>query len=543
MMTSEATTAATPCRLVSFLGTGKWNKEAGRYEYEPVPYRYGGSNPVETPWIVQALCTLIEPQPTEIRVLRTEGAKTAVGDRFEADMRTWCKTPVEFVDGFPEDGDEQSLWRQFEIIKEQLRAPAGYSVILDITHGFRSFPFFGGAVAAFVRAVDPEPCPLRIVYGAFEARKANGGVAPIWDLTPFVDLLDWTREIMLFLKTGQVQEVARHGEALGRSLAKVADPDDRPVLRKLIKDLESFGNDLATIRTGALLLGEQPTAASLLRTIDETRGKISRELPPLADVLDRIRDMCEPLVSLRGPLNTKSGQQACLALARLYLAMGRYGEAASIAREGWISLYAPDQAAIPGQKGFSMPLREQGESDWFSFEQNDAKTAGRVRNDILHAGFRNQPAKAKRLIDQISKLVNDFSRAQRKAAPMPAAGGPAIFVNLTNHPSAEWEDAQRRAALALAPTLVDLTFPTVPPDADEEAIDALAKETTGRLPAGASHVLLQGEWTLTVALLRALQGRRLTCLAATTDRDVTVDADGAKTSHFRFVRFRRYADA
>ena len=109
------------------------------------------------------------------------------------------------------------LWHQFQKIKEQLRHSAG-PVMLDITHGFRSSPFFAAAVASFVRAVDENPPDLRIGYAAFEARK--DGVTPIWDLSEFVSLLDWTSALALFLRTGRSADVAEPTIRLGRELGR-----------------------------------------------------------------------------------------------------------------------------------------------------------------------------------------------------------------------------------------------------------------------------------------------------------------------------------
>jgi len=118
----------------------------------------------------------------------------------------------------------------------------------------------------------------------------------------------------------------------------------------------------------------------------------------------------------------------------------------------------------------------------------------------------------------------------------------ACFVNLSNHPSAAWEDAQREAALALAERIEDIAFPAVCPDADEEAIAALAEECAAKVPPETSHALVQGEFTLTVELIRRLQARGIVCLAATSQRKVAEDGVGRRVSTFRFVRFRAYPE-
>lgn len=118
----------------------------------------------------------------------------------------------------------------------------------------------------------------------------------------------------------------------------------------------------------------------------------------------------------------------------------------------------------------------------------------------------------------------------------------ACFVNLSNHPSAKWEEAQVKAAQSLAERIEDIAFPSVPPDADEKAIAALADECAAKVPPETSHALVQGEFTLTMELVRRLQARGITCLAATSKRDVEEGSDGRRVSNFAFVRFRAYPD-
>ena len=123
---------------------------------------------------------------------------------------------------------------------------------------------------------------------------------------------------------------------------------------------------------------------------------------------------------------------------------------------------------------------------------------------------------------------------------MNPGSGPTVFANITNHPSAEWSEEQRRAALRLADRIVDIPFPEVPPEADGDAVAKLADDVLAQLPPGTTHALVQGEFTLTMELVRRLQDRGIRCLAATTVRDVETREDGSQLRRFRFVRFRDY---
>jgi CRISPR-associated protein Csx16 len=529
-------------RLVTFLGTGN---------YQPVIYRDSvtGRCAAETKWIARALAEL--HRPAESIVLATPTAKEKHGKDLYADLGYVGFHPE--LRAIPEGGASHDLWQQFEIIKTALRAPEGVHVILDITHGFRSQPFFAAAVVAFIRAVDVGEVPLSVVYGGFEA-KDKAGVAPIWELTPFVDLLDYAREIMLFLKTGRVAGIASRAEALGRLLNKdwaKALPDERgpqPRLSRLAQAISAFGQDLETVRTGALLLGKTGTggtAKALATIIEAERTQLAKVLPPLADVLDRIAAMAAPLIGCSERLNTSEGHAALAALAKLYLDMGRYSEAATTVREGLVTLYADDAAACPGLQDmfkkdmFKKVNREQAERTWYTRDQNLCKQVADPRNDIDHAGFRTQPLPADALATQIKRLVEQFQDA--KAAP--ARSCQQIFVNISNHPSSDWDEGQRAAALALAPTIVDVPFPAVPPDATSKDIGKLCEACLASVPAGASHAMVQGEFTLAYALVRALQRQGTVCFAATTERDIDAADDGAVMHRFRFIRFREYPNS
>lgn len=518
-------------RLVTFLGTGK---------YQPVVYRDPASERCapQTTWIARALAEL--HRPTEILVLATPKAEATHGSALLADLRSAGFTvELRTID---EGGEPQHLWQQFEAIKAALRAPAEWQVILDITHGFRSQPFFAASVVAFVRAVDENPPRLRVAYGGFEAKDA-AGVAPIWDLTPFIDLLDWTREIMLFLRTGRAVGVAQRTQALGRALSRAWADGGRagakPTLPALAKALGALGRDLETVRTGAMLLGSDKAAASaaqLIAAMGEVRDSLAQHIPPLADVLDRIETMAQPLVISTATLNTPEGHAATAALAQLYLGMGRYSEAATTVREGLITLYAEDSAACPGRKGFDGKARESAETAWRTRDDQGSRTVAAIRNDIDHGGYRSRPLPADRLTEQIDKLVTAFADAEAKAA----AGCSPVFLNISNHPSAEWEDAQRQAALACAPTILDIAFPRVTPEADEGAVATLRDAILAQVPAGTTHAMVQGEFTLAFALVRELSSRGILCLAATTERDVIDLENGEMQRRFRFVRFRSY---
>lgn len=311
--------------------------------------------------------------------------------------------------------------------------------------------------------------------------------------------------------------------------------------------MRRFGRNLEMVRTGDLLLGQPAGSAAGMAAALAAARESAQRVPPLADVLDRLQnEMVKPLLGASDHLANKAGHRALAALARLYLDMGRWAEAAAIVREGWITRHAVPAALgerRDAKPGIDEGLRRNAEDRWTREEGDVARSVAEVRNDIEHAGFKRQPLPADTLQRQVRNLVERFAVLPPAAARPKEAGVTPVFVNLSNHPSRYWGEAQKEAALRFAPEIHDWPFPPVPPEAEAAAIADLAKRTEAALVdalPGATHVMVQGEFTLAHALVRRLQQRGLVCLVATTRRQVLEDRGAIKTTRFEFVRFREY---
>ncbi len=552
---SEAEGETKVARLVTFLGLGRHDKTLDRRVYDTAEYEFLEQKAAKTPYVCRALAELIHP--SDIAVLATDKAEELHGAALQDALRAGnCPAPrfVRILAG----QTPAELWRQFDLIKAELRGAEG-PVMLDITHGFRSQPFFAAAVTAFVHAVDKHPPPLRICYAAYDARNRETGVTPIWELTEFLALLDWSRALAMFLQTGRGEEAGTATKRLGNDLRNAWFHGGRlgkePNLKELGEAIIRFSEDLETLRTGDLLIGGGKTKSSALRLLEaakDAKHQVEQHAPPLADVLDRITEIVQPLAGANEDLSGKDGREVIASLAKTYLGFGRYLEAAATVREGHVNFYAPKAALRPGSPDFDIQQRAASEErarwrDPAGSSRRDLVTAdepdhsfnnvAKPRNDLLHAQYKNKKdtQTSHAIIRTVKELVEDFDRASRAAVG-------ACFINLSNHPIDKWDDAQMQAARDLAERVEDVMFPLVPPDADEKVIGTLADECLAKIPRETTHALVQGEFTLTFELVRRLQARGITCLAATTARNVEEEANGRKISSFTFVRFRAYPD-
>ena len=118
-----------------------------------------------------------------------------------------------------------------------------------------------------------------------------------------------------------------------------------------------------------------------------------------------------------------------------------------------------------------------------------------------------------------------------------------FFLNISNHPSSKWGQAQWWAAGQIGLERHDIPFPEVDPTSDEmdALVDQVAAAVQSFLDEGLGFVaaMVAGEPVLTVRLVARLQSMGVDCYAATTRR-VAAEKDGVKTSVFQFDHFRPF---
>lgn len=119
-----------------------------------------------------------------------------------------------------------------------------------------------------------------------------------------------------------------------------------------------------------------------------------------------------------------------------------------------------------------------------------------------------------------------------------------LFINHTNHPSAQWSEEQLQAARQYG-DVVDVPFPQIEAGLSEAEVHDMAEAAAGRIAElKPSAVLVQGEFTYSYALIRLLQMAGIRAVAACSERQ-TIAAlnekqETVKKSVFKFVQFRVY---
>lgn len=122
-----------------------------------------------------------------------------------------------------------------------------------------------------------------------------------------------------------------------------------------------------------------------------------------------------------------------------------------------------------------------------------------------------------------------------------------MLLNLSNHPLSKWSAEQRLAAERLYGSVQDVAFPDIDPAGSLESVSNLVQETVHRcvdlLDSSSEKphaVHIMGEFTFTYLFVREMERRNILCVASTTERIVSDNPDGSKTTVFKFVQFRPY---
>ncbi|QZE15496.1 CRISPR-associated protein [Halosquirtibacter laminarini] len=118
-----------------------------------------------------------------------------------------------------------------------------------------------------------------------------------------------------------------------------------------------------------------------------------------------------------------------------------------------------------------------------------------------------------------------------------------MFINLSNHPSVNWQKGQLDAAREYG-EVKDLAFPAMDPSWGHQRVGALVEDYLQRVlllleEAEEKVVHIMGEMTFTYNMVKMLKSHGVKCLASTTQR-VATEENGVKTTVFTFVIFREY---
>ncbi|MFN3762455.1 MAG: TIGR02221 family CRISPR-associated protein [Anaerolineae bacterium] len=305
----------------------------------------------------------------------------------------------------PDGQSEEELWDIFSALTETVEE--GEEVVFDITHSFRSIPFLAFLAAAYLRAA--RRVHIRaVVYGAYEARpKGDPGPRPVFDLTPFVFLLDWLAATNQFIHTGDAQYLARllAREGEGKS----------GTLKNAGRALEDFSRAIMLCRP-LEVMEKAGRVNTILKKVSEDLARWAR---PFEVMAGRIEEEYGRYV-LRDPGDVRESLQRQLDLICWYADHGQTIQAVTLARE-WVVTAVGWRLS----GGILLKNEERGEIEW-GLSGLSRVAQGRSSPDTLNEVGRKlqgwpEVDTLSDLWNRLTAVRNDLDHAGMNPGPMPAA--------------------------------------------------------------------------------------------------------------------------
>lgn len=145
----------------------------------------------------------------------SEGLRTRLEKLLTEEEFSEIASDVEsFLIKIPDGNTKDEIWQIFQIITGLIQD--NDEIYFDITHAFRSIPMLALVVLQYVRQLRTNVVLRSISYGAVESlgsiKKINEipleeRNAPVFDLTDFANLMDWTNAVKDFSDYGQTKQL------------------------------------------------------------------------------------------------------------------------------------------------------------------------------------------------------------------------------------------------------------------------------------------------------------------------------------------------
>ncbi|MGC9079052.1 MAG: TIGR02221 family CRISPR-associated protein [Candidatus Kapaibacteriota bacterium] len=390
---------------ISFLGTGN---------YQKVTYIFNGEK-FETEYFPIAFCHFLKLD--SLYLIMTEESRQKHFEEFDQKFKDCLVNCTLKKILIPSGKTEDELWNIFEIIASNL--PENSEISFDITHAFRSIPFMIFAICRYLSVVKKVTIK-NIVYGAFEARLDN--IAPVFNLTPFLDLIQMSDAVNHFYLFGNSSLIA---EILNKIQGQFYMSNVKSIKPTKLK---SFGDVLDNL-TSALSIIRIEEAIKLSFELSKKLEEFSneaKELPiakPFALLLDKIQKRFPKTAPAGFYLFSTEGFKIQANLLDFYIETNQFVQAITLAREIIVSFCVVRKNKDPKKKACreevekelgTLLSRLKNKENLSDQERPLAEIWSHItttRNDIDHAGMNEHPEKTSTAIDNVKdicKMVTEF---------------------------------------------------------------------------------------------------------------------------------------
>ena len=171
-----------------------------------------------------ALVQLLEKAqlPNHVVAVVTEGAKRETWQPFRAGICQTLKFSPEIVE-IPDGNSSDEIRQILESVAK--RIPEGADLTLDVTQGFRHFPFVFYALVLYLKSL--RGVTIRGAYYGMIEGPPRDASKPIIDLQPLLELPEWFHAVQMFRDQGTTKPMAQ----LLQPLADMLDTEKSELFR------------------------------------------------------------------------------------------------------------------------------------------------------------------------------------------------------------------------------------------------------------------------------------------------------------------------
>ena len=259
--------------FISFLGTGNYTK---------CKYKFKNKLSQEVHYVQTASAGFFcknYSQNDRILIFCTSAAELKHFSSLKSEFKASDLLEPELIQ-IPDGSSEEKLWDIFQIIMDNVSE--NDEIIFDITHSFRSLPMLMTILLQYLKVV--KNISIKgVYYGAFEAKHEE--ISPIFDLTPFFSLYDWSQAINNFIKFGRTGSLAELTTAELLPVLKRAKGKDKTAsaLNNLMNAVNEYSENIFTCR------GNDIVNFAYNKRIKENIQALKTEMiPPLKPIIEKI---------------------------------------------------------------------------------------------------------------------------------------------------------------------------------------------------------------------------------------------------------------
>lgn len=241
-----------------------------------------------------ALVQLFEESqlPNHIVAVVTQGAKRETWQLFQTEICRTLKLNPELVD-IPDGSSTDEIRQILESVAN--RIPEGADLTLDVTQGFRHFPFIFYALVLYLKSL--RGVNIRGAYYGMVEGIPRDEPKPIIDLQPLLELPEWFHAVRMFRDQGTTQSIANLLQPLEKILEEEksllfmrGDKEAGEQLNAKVKQVQNSTKSLeayAFAYESALPLELEKASRELIDSVQVLPTIDSPSLPPLVGELTK----------------------------------------------------------------------------------------------------------------------------------------------------------------------------------------------------------------------------------------------------------------